>query len=89
MLVEPIAKKAACLQQLARTLALDNVEIEDAFKGSLFSYELNTEYRLFKNFSLGVGVARIGVDADIDDDDWKGTITDSYRGFTAFGTFYF
>lgn len=65
------------------------IEIEDAFKGSLFSYELNTEYRLFKHFSLGAGVARIGVDADIDDDDWKGRITDSYRGFTAFGKFYF
>ena len=65
------------------------IEIEDAFKGSLFSYELNTEYRLFKHFSLGAGFARIGIDADIDDDDWKGRITDSYRGFTAFGKFYF
>ena len=65
------------------------IEIEDAFKGSLFSYELNTEYRLFKHFSIGAGLARIGVDADIDDDDWKGTVTDSYRGFTAFGKFYF
>ena len=65
------------------------IEIEDAFKGSLFSYELNTEYRLFKHFSLGAGFARIGVDADIDDDGWKGRITDSYRGFTAFGKFYF
>ena len=65
------------------------IEIEDAFKGSLFSYELNTEYRLFKHFSLGAGFARLGVDANIDDDDWKGRITDSYRGFTAFGKFYF
>lgn len=65
------------------------IEVEDSFKGSLFSYELNTEYRLFKHFSLGAGLARIGVDADIDDDSWKGTVTDSYRGFTAFGKFYF
>ena len=64
-------------------------EIEDAFKGSLFSYELNTEYRLFKHFSIGAGIARLGIDADIDDDDWNGTVNDSYRGFTAFGKFYF
>ena len=65
------------------------IEIEDAFKGSLFSYELNTEYRLFKHFSIGAGLARLGIDADIEDDDWKGSVTDSYRGFTAFGKFYF
>lgn len=65
------------------------IEIEDEFKGNLFSYELNTEYRLFKHFSIGAGLARLGIDADIDDDDWKGSVTDSYRGFTAFGKFYF
>ena len=65
------------------------IEIEDEFKGNLFSYELNTEYRLFKHFSIGAGLARLGIDADIEDDDWKGSVTDSYRGFTAFGKFYF
>lgn len=41
------------------------------------------------NFSLGIGVARLAIDADIDDDGWEGRVTDSYRGFTPFGTFYF
>lgn len=41
------------------------------------------------NFSLGIGVARLAIDADIDDDGWEGRVTDSYRCFTRFGTFYF
>ena len=65
------------------------IEIDDSFRGAVLNYELNTEYRIFKNFALGVGVARIGVDAEVDDDDWNGKVTDSYRGFNIFGTFYF
>ena len=65
------------------------IEIDDAFKGAIINYELNTEYRIFKNFAIGAGLARIALDADVNDDDWRGSITDSYRGFTAFGTFYF
>ena len=65
------------------------IEIEDAFRGALLNFELNTEYKIFKNFSLGIGLARLAIDADIDDDGWNGRVTDSYRGFTAFGTFYF
>lgn len=65
------------------------IELDDSFRGSILNYELNTEYRLFKNFALGVGFARIGVDAEIDDDDWRGTVTDAYRGYNIFGTFYF
>lgn len=65
------------------------IEIDDAFKGALLNYELNTEYKIFKNFAVGVGFARISLDADVNDDDWRGSISDSYRGYTAFGTFYF
>jgi len=64
-------------------------EIEDAFRGAIINFELNTEYRLFKHFALGAGLARIGVNAEVDDDDWTGKVTDSYRGFNVFGTFYF
>ena len=46
-------------------------------------------YKLFKNFALGAGIDRIGVNAEVDDDDWRGQVTDSYRGFNVFGTFYF
>jgi hypothetical protein len=65
------------------------VEFDDSFRGAIINFELNTEYRLFKHFALGAGIARIGVDAEVDDDDWRGKVTDSYRGFNLFGTFYF
>ena len=65
------------------------VEFDDKFRGAILNYELNTEYKIFKHFALGVGIARIGVNAEVDDDDWRGQISDSYRGFNVFGTFYF
>ena len=65
------------------------IDIDDTFRGAILNYELNTEYRLFKHFALGAGLARIGVNAEVDDPDWRGKITDSYRGFNVFGTFYF
>jgi hypothetical protein len=65
------------------------IEFEDSFKGSLISYELNTEYRLFKNFAIGAGLARFGTNVEVNDDNWKGQVSDSYRGYTFFGTFYF
>ena len=65
------------------------IELDDTFRGARLNYELNTEYRLFKHFALGAGLARIGINAEVDDDDWSGKVTDSYRGFNVFGTFYF
>lgn len=65
------------------------IEFDDSFRGALLNYELSTEYRIFRNFALGVGFARIGLDADVNADDWQGKLTDSYRGVTAFGSFYF
>ena len=65
------------------------IEYEDSFKGSLISYELNTEYRLFKHFAIGAGFARLSTNVELNDDDWKGQVSDSYRGYTLFGTLYF
>ena len=65
------------------------IDFDDSFRGALLNYELSTEYRIFNNFALGVGLARISLDADINADDWQGKTTDSYRGYTAFGSFYF
>jgi len=65
------------------------IDIDDKFRGAILNYELNTEYRLFKHFALGVGIARLGVNAEVDDDKWRGQVTDSYRGFNIFGAFYF
>jgi hypothetical protein len=65
------------------------IDFEDKFRGAVLNYELSTEYKLFKHFAIGAGVARLGIAADVDDDDWRGAVTDSYRGYTLFGTFYF
>lgn len=65
------------------------IELDDALRGALLNYELNTEYKIFDNFALGAGIARIGLDVEVDDDDWRGQVTDSYRGYMLFGTFYF
>ena len=65
------------------------IEYEDKFRGSLQNYELTTEYRLFKNFAIGGGFARLGIDVDVNSDDWKGSVTDGYNGYNLFGTLYF
>lgn len=65
------------------------IEFEDKIRGSLLNYELSTEYKLFKNFAIGAGLARLGTNVEVNDNDWKGSVSDSYRGYTVFGTFYF
>lgn len=65
------------------------IEIDDAISGALLNYELSTEYKLFRNFALGIGLARFGADVDVTDDNWNGSISDSYRGYNVFGTLYF
>lgn len=65
------------------------LDIEDKFSGALLNYELSTEYRLFKHFAIGAGLARLAINAEIDDDDWRGSVSDSYRGYMLFGTLYF
>lgn len=65
------------------------IEIDDALDGALLNYEISTEYRLFKHFALGVGIAGIGLDVDVNDNNWRGSVSDSYDGYNVFGTLYF
>jgi hypothetical protein len=65
------------------------IDYEDTFSGRLTNFELSTEYRLFEHFALGVGVASLGMDVEVRDDDWRGSVSDRYAGFVAFGTLYF
>jgi hypothetical protein len=65
------------------------ISIDDTFEGSLMHGELNTEYRLFKNFAIGAGFVRFSTSVDIDDSEWSGKVHDTSHGFNAFGTFYF
>ena len=62
------------------------IDIEDKFTGALLNYELSTEYRLFKYFAGGADLARLAISDDIKDDDWRGSVTESYRGSMLFGT---
>ena len=65
------------------------IDIDDTFKGALVSFELSTEYRLFKHFALGAGLARFSSNVEVASDDWNGSVSDSYSGYRVFGTFYF
>lgn len=65
------------------------IEFEDSVRGSLYNHEINTEYRVLNNLSLGAGFARFGTDIEVFDDDWKGSVSDNYQGFTLFGALYF
>ncbi len=65
------------------------IDFKDKVKGALLNYELNTEYKLFRGFLIGAGFARISTDFEVSDNDWTGSITDGYRGYTLFGTLYF
>ena len=65
------------------------IEFEDTLRGALISYEISTEYKLFKNFAIGAGLARFNANVDVNDDNWEGSVSDSYRGYTLFGTLYF
>lgn len=65
------------------------IDIDNTFRGGLINFEINTEYKIFKNFALGIGLARLGTNVDVDDDDWRGSFSDGYRGATVFGTLYF
>ncbi len=65
------------------------LDFDDTVRGAMFNYELNTEYKLFKNFAIGAGLARLGNSVEVNDDDWTGQVSDSYRGYTLFGILYF
>ena len=65
------------------------IDFENTIKGALVSYEINAEYKFFKNFAIGTGLARSGASFEVDDNEWKCKVSDSYRGFTLFRAFYF
>jgi hypothetical protein len=65
------------------------IDIEDTLKGTLLNNELSIEYRALKSFAIGVGITRVSTDFEVDDDDWKGSFTDSHRGYLLYGSLYF
>ena len=65
------------------------IELNDSIRGALLNYELDIEYKLFKNFAIGAGVSRISTDVEIKKNNWKGSIEDSHRGLLLYGALYF
>ncbi len=65
------------------------IDIEDTLKGTLLNSELTWEYKAFKNFAIGAGTTRVSTDFDVKDDDWKGSFSDSHRGYLLYGKLYF
>lgn len=64
------------------------IEIDDSYEGSFTTNELHLEYRFNRYFSLGAGLTRFSTDLDADEDDWKGSISDSHRGGMIYAAFY-
>lgn len=42
-----------------------------------------------KSITSGAGIARLSLDMEGNDDDWRGAITEGHRSLQLFGTFYF
>ena len=64
------------------------IEVDDAIRGALLNYELNLQYRFLDHFIIGAGFARLSTDLEADDDDWRGSVSDSHRGYLAFLSYY-
>lgn len=64
-------------------------DFEDKIRGSLVELQVGAEYRMFRNFSVGGSLSRLAIDVDVEDDDFKGSVDDLYRGVRLYGAFYF
>lgn len=67
-------------------LNLENfyIEIDDNFRGSAYDIATGVDYRAFKNVSFGLKTNRLSIDATSESEDWRGSLTDLYRGFYAY-----
>ena len=65
------------------------IEIDDTYKGTFFNNEISVQYRFFDNFMLSLGLTRVGVDLEVDKNDWKGDVEDSYDGYLLSAGYFF
>ncbi len=65
------------------------IELDDALKGALLSYELNVEYKIFQYFTMGLDLTRLSTNVTVKSDKWKGSVDDSHRGFLLYAHFIF
>lgn len=65
------------------------VKLDGEFAGSLTDLQLQTEYRLARNFAVGAGLSRLRLKGDVDNGDFQGDLEDIYRGYQLYGAVYF
>jgi hypothetical protein len=65
---------------LAQGLYLSSSSSTFSFSGGLLNLRLDTEYWIFNNVGLGGALTWFYLNADVEDDDWKGTFDYTYWG---------
>ena len=60
--------------------ALDLVDDEINFSGSLVNFRLSTDYWFTNNFGMGAAINWFELDAEVDDTNWKGAVDYTYFG---------
>jgi hypothetical protein len=50
------------------------------FSGNLLNLEVKTEYWLYNNIGIGAAINYFNINADVEDDDWKGALDYTYFG---------
>lgn len=59
---------------------LDFVDEELNFSGNLYNIRISTDYWVTNNFGVGAAINHFGLNAEVDDTNWKGAIDYSYFG---------
>jgi len=52
----------------------------DSFDGSVYNVKIGTEYWMWNNVGAGLAVNTFGIDIDLDESDWKGSLEYRYWG---------
>lgn len=68
---------------------LFRIKLDGELDGSLTDLQLQTEYRLGRNFALGAGLSCLRMEGDVDNGNFKGELEDLYRGYQLYGAVYF
>lgn len=65
------------------------IELQDDIRGSLDDVQMALEYRPLRNVSFGASANRLAVDVKVEEPDFRGSITDLYRGGMLYVGFHF
>ena len=64
-------------------------EIDNNYKGSLLDFRAGTEYRASKSVGVGINLSRMSINAEVDDNNFRGSINDVYTGLNVYAAYYF